>query len=201
MTKAVQDGAFSHEDPIGWFEHAFAKAKLTESFDPSRAALASVDADGAPAVRFVLVKGAGQDGFVFYTNHNSPKARQLDADPRAALCFHWESTSTQVRITGAVQRVSAPTSDAYFRSRPRESQLGAWASAQSEGIADRAALEGSYVEAERRFPSEVPRPTHWGGYVLQPTTMEFWVNREGRMHDRWHFVREGQGWRMTRLQP
>ena len=196
------DGALDR-DPLAWFHASFARARESESFDPCRAALATVDAQGAPHVRFVLVRRVDARGFAFFTNYGSDKAQQLAAAPRAALSYHWESLSKQVRVEGAVERVSDAESDEYFASRPRGSQLAAWASRQSQAIASRADLDRAYSEIEARFAGveSVPRPAFWGGYRVVPTRIEFWLGRDARLHDRWSFTREADAWRMTRLQP
>jgi pyridoxamine 5'-phosphate oxidase len=197
-----RDGAFS-EDPMVWFLHAQQLAAAQEAFDVTRAALATATVSGEPAVRFVLVKQVDHEGFRFFTNYESEKARDLDANPRAALAFHWHTLGMQVRVQGSVQRVSAVVSDAYFATRPRVSQLGAWASAQSRSIGDRAALDARLIEAEQRFAGQphVPRPAHWGGYCVAPERIEIWQDKLGRLHDRWLFTRDGLRWVRTRLQP
>jgi pyridoxamine 5'-phosphate oxidase len=196
------DGAFG-SDPLAWFRASFARAEQSESFDPCRAALATVAADGLPHVRFVLVRRVDERGFAFFTNFGSEKAQQLSAVPRAALVYHWASISEQVRIEGAVERVSDAEADAYFATRPRASQLSAWASRQSQPIESRAALDGAYAAVEARFAhaAVVPRPAFWGGYRVVPTRIELWLGHDARLHDRWSFVRDGEAWRMTRLQP
>jgi pyridoxamine 5'-phosphate oxidase len=196
------DGAHSN-DPWQWFGDSFDRAARSESFDAGRAALATVSAAGQPSVRFVLVKAFGPRGFVFYTNLRSAKADDLRAEPRAALAFHWASIGEQVRAEGAVELVSDEEADAYFSTRPRPAQLSAWASAQSQTIASRQRLDEKLAEVERRFAgaSELPRPSFWGGYRLSPTRIEFWRDREGRLHDRWSFTREVAQWRLQRLQP
>jgi pyridoxamine 5'-phosphate oxidase len=196
------DGAFSG-DPWHWFRESFARARLTETFDPSRAALATVDAEGKPRVRFVLVKYADEHGFQFYTNLESNKARDLDGRPFAALAFHWSTTDEQVRAEGRVERVSETEADAYFRSRPRGSQLSAWTSQQSRPIDNREALDARRREVEGRWADAqlIPRPPFWGGYRLIPARIEFWRNRADRLHDRWSFSRPEQGWLCQRLQP
>lgn len=197
------DGAFS-SDPLAWFQHVLAEAERSEAFDASRAALATVDPSGQPSVRFVLVKGVDARGFVFFTNYRSAKARALRAHPRAALAFHWSSTGIQVRVEGGVSEVSAEESDAYFATRPRGSQLAAWAAQQSEPIASRAALERQLADVRQRFPdnTHVPRPAHWGGYRIAPDRIEIWQDHPFRLHDRWNFTRDAQGaWRGDRLQP
>lgn len=196
------DAAFS-TDPWTWFRDAFARAMHGESFDASRAALATADASGRPSVRFVLVKQVDERGFVFFTNLDSNKAHDLAVNPNAALAFHWVSTGEQVRAAGGVSPIDAAESDAYFVTRPRGSQLAAWASHQSADIADRAALLDRLRDIERRFAgaASIPRPAFWGGYRLQPDRIEFWHDRPDRLHDRWLFSRAGASWRLTRLQP
>lgn len=168
--------------------------------DTEAVALATASAAGVPSARMVLLKGVDGDGFVFYTNHASDKARELAANPRAALLFHWPP-DRQVRVTGAVAPVTAGEADAYWRTRPRGSQLGAWASRQSEVIAGRAVLQARLAEVAGRFPGEVPRPPFWGGYRVEPDAVEFWHHREDRLHDRLRYRRAGAGWRLERLSP
>jgi pyridoxamine 5'-phosphate oxidase len=190
-------------DPWAWFAASFARAQTTESFDPSRAALATVDAAGRPSVRFVLVKRVDERGFVFFTNATSSKGRQLAANPFAALAFHWSSIGEQVRAEGDITQISDAEVDAYFATRPRGAQLSAWTSRQSSPIADRAALVRNYAEIEKRFAdvAVIPRPPFWRGYRLHPERIEFWHDRSDRLHDRWSFKRAGEGWQVQRLQP
>jgi pyridoxamine 5'-phosphate oxidase len=197
-----RDGAFS-SDPWAWFRASYAQALRSESFDASRAALATVDAHGQPSVRFVLVKHADERGFVFFTNRGSAKASELAAQPHAALAFHWASIEQQVRAEGTIEAASDAEADAYFATRPRGSQLAAWASRQSAPIADRAALQARFREVEQRFVAltHVPRPPFWGGYRLVPARIEFWCNRDDRLHDRWSFTRVDHDWQLQRLQP
>jgi len=191
------------DDPFVWFRASFERAGTLESFDATRAALATVGASGQPSVRFVLVKQVDDRGFVFFTNFESRKARELREHPRAALAFHWASTGEQVRVEGSVVRIAEAESDAYFATRPRGSQLGAWASAQSSPIATRGELDAKLARVRERFAESapVPRPAHWGGYRLVPSLIEFWQDRRDRMHDRIAFTREGSRWVRTRLQP
>jgi pyridoxamine 5'-phosphate oxidase len=191
------------EDPFAWFNASFERASAAESFDASRAALATVSPGGQPSVRFVLVKKVDERGFAFFTNFNSCKGRDLAANPRAALVYHWSSIGEQVRVEGSVVRVEELEADAYFATRPRGSQLGAWASAQSTPVETRAALEHSLASVTERFAAQerVPRPPHWGGYRIVPSRIEFWRDRPNRMHDRSVFTRDDTNWLRTRLQP
>lgn len=189
-------------DPFQLFDTWFAEARASEPNDSNAMALATVDAAGQPSVRMVLLKGHGPDGFVFYTNRASRKAGDLAAVPKAALLFHWKSLRRQIRIEGAVSRVSDAESDAYFASRSRDSQLGAWASDQSRPLDARATFEARYEEARARFEGgDVPRPPHWGGYRVAPSAIEFWQDREHRLHERRLFVREGDAWSEGLLYP
>ncbi|MDH5673505.1 MAG: pyridoxamine 5'-phosphate oxidase [Myxococcales bacterium] len=202
MTEAMSERP-PFDDPIVWFREAFERARASEPFDPSRAALASVTPEGLPAVRFVLVKQVDATGFAFFTNYRSPKAEQLERLPRAALAFHWATLDLQFRTHGPVSRLDAAASDAYFASRPRGSQLAAWASEQSRPIESRAALEARFADVEARFAEQqqVERPPFWGGYLLQPEQVEVWRSRPSRLHDRWSFARHGDTWHCHRLQP
>lgn len=170
---------------------------------PNAACLATVDAEGRPDARIVLLKDLGADGFVFYTNYNSPKARDLFRTPEAALVVYWEPLGRQVRVRGAVERVSAEETAAYFATRPRGSRVGAWASEQSAPVADRGSLEERYRAAEERFGrGDVPCPSHWGGFRLHAREVEFWLEREFRLHDRFLYRREPEGeWTVQRLFP
>lgn len=189
-------------DPIARFTSWLAEAEATEPNDPTAMALATVDAAGQPSVRMVLLKSHGSDGFIFYTNQQSRKADDLRAAPRAALLFHWKSLRRQVRIEGAVTSVTNAEADAYFASRPRVSQLGAWASDQSRPLDDRATLEARLADAAARFEGQdVPRPPHWSGYRVAPERIEFWSDGANRLHDRALFVRSDGAWSMTRLFP
>jgi pyridoxamine 5'-phosphate oxidase len=188
-------------DPIvqfeRWFEEASEVAPLPEAIT-----LATVDTDGTPDARMVLLKGVGSDGFRFFTNYGSTKAGQLDGARSAAIVAYWRELDRSVRVRGSVERLSAADSDAYFATRPRPSQLGAWASPQSQPVADRGELDTRLAEVERRFEgSDVARPEHWGGYLLRPDSIEFWQGRVGRLHDRFRYTRDGSGWRIERLGP
>ncbi|MGK6318339.1 pyridoxamine 5'-phosphate oxidase [Sphingomonas sp. DT-204] len=189
------------DDPFALFAAWLAEAEASEPNDPNAMALATADAHAWPSVRIVLLKGHGPGGFVFYTNRESRKADELEANPRAALLFHWKSLRRQVRIEGLVSRASDAESDAYFASRGRDSQLGAWASDQSRPLDARVTFEARYAEAGARFPGAVPRPPHWGGYRVVPERIEFWEDRAHRLHHRRLFVREGNGWSEGLLYP
>ena len=190
------------DDPISRFGGEYARAGRTEPFEVGRCALATADAEGRPAVRFVLLKGFDESGFVFFTNFESAKAKQLAENAHAEIAFHWHTTGVQVRVRGPVTRVSAEEADAYFASRDRGSQLGAWASRQSAVLHQPKSLEIALLETEKRFENaSVPRPPFWGGYRVEPTAIEFWQNRDDRLHDRWLYERDADAWRVLRLYP
>jgi pyridoxamine 5'-phosphate oxidase len=192
-------------DPIAEFRALFAQAQAVDRLqlpDPSAMSLATVSTDGAPSVRIVLLKGLDERGFAFYTNLNSRKGRELTATPRAALCFYWPALDVQIRIEGTIEPVSDAEADAYFASRARESQIGAWASLQSEELSSMDALRSRVAEMEARFANEpVPRPPHWSGRRVKPSSIEFWHAGEHRLHERRRYERDGSGWTMRRLFP
>jgi len=189
-------------DPIAFFQEWFADARNREKSDATAMSLATADPSGRPAVRMVLLKHVDERGFVFYTNLESPKATDLRNNSRAALCFHWAVLERQVRIEGRVGPVSDAEADAYFATRPRLSQLGAWASRQTQPIAGRFVLEQAVAAVALRFPlGTVPRPPYWSGYRVMPDVIEFWHQRPFRHHDRQRFTREGEGWRHEWLFP
>jgi len=189
-------------DPIAEFARWFAEAQAAEVEEPNAMVLATATPDGTPSARVVLLKGFDERGFVFFTDYRSRKGAELEANPRAALVLHWSELERQVRITGDVTRTSAEESEAYYRSRPLGSRLGAWVSHQSQAIPSRDVLEGGLREVERRFAGgDVPLPPYWGGYRVKPGAIEFWQGRQNRLHDRVRYVKEGETWRIERLAP
>ena len=192
-------------DPIERFNELFAAALAVDRRvlpDPTAMTLATAGADGRPSARMVLLKGVDEHGFVFYTNLRSRKGRELSANPRAALCFYWPPLDVQVRVEGDASPVTDAEADAYFATRPRVSQLGAWASRQSAPMAHDEDLEARLREVERRYEGrDVPRPPHWTGFRVVPYSVEFWRARPFRLHDRELYTREGAGWRVERLYP
>lgn len=189
-------------DPHALFDDWFQAAKREPTADPTAMTLATVNAEGRPSARIVLLKAVDARGFVFYTNYQSRKANDLDARPFAALTFWWPWLKRQVRIEGAVERIADQESDAYFASRPRLSQIGAWASDQSRPVADRPSLEQRVQDTEAQFADKpVPRPPHWGGYRVLPERIEFWQDQSGRLHDRFLYHRTDADWTRERLYP
>jgi pyridoxamine 5'-phosphate oxidase len=189
------------DDPIRQVGAWLADAEAAGIVLPNAVALATTGADLRPSVRHVLLRGIDDRGFVFYTNYGSRKGRQLSENPHAALACFWRELDRQVTATGHVTRVSEQESDDYFTTRPRDAQLGAWASRQSEVIAERGELESAVAAAEARFPGLVPRPPHWGGFRLAPDIVELWQGRRHRLHDRFRYSLEAAGWRIERLSP
>jgi pyridoxamine 5'-phosphate oxidase len=197
------DEAHLSRDPLILFSAWFEAARRAQPKLPESAVLATASADGTPSARVVLVKDVSETGFVFYTNYESRKARDLATNPRAALVFYWAALDMQVRVEGVVELSAAGESDSYFSTRPVESCLGAWASPQSQVIESRAFLERRFAEFARQYAgSSIPRPPHWGGYRLIPRVIEFWRNRPSRLHDRIRYTRGETGpWRIERLAP
>jgi pyridoxamine 5'-phosphate oxidase len=190
--------------PVVQFERWLAEAVKAEVPEPTAMTLATVGDGGRPAARIVLLKDVGAEGFLFFTNYDSRKGRELATHPSAALLFHWVELERQVRVEGEVSRASAADSDAYFASRPPLSRIGAWASPQSNPIPDRDWLERKFSAAQQRFaadPDSIPRPPNWGGYRLIPSTIEFWQGRHSRLHDRIRYRLEAAHWRIERLAP
>ena len=190
-----------HRDPIQQYLEAAERARQS-GLDTAPAAIATADTSGRPSLRVVLIRGVDARGFAFYTNYESRKARELTANPRAALCQHWPAVEEQIRVEGNVERVSAEDSDAYFAGRPRESQIGAWASRQSAVLESHDVLESRIREAETRFSGgPVTRPPFWGGFRIVPDSIEFWYGRAGRLHDRLLYTRTSGAWTTSRLFP
>lgn len=189
-------------DPFEQFARWFHDAERAELLEPNAMTLATATPGGVPSARIVLLKGIDAGGFAFFTDYRSQKGQELDANPRAALVFHWGALERQVRIAGSVSRVSREESAAYYRSRPEKSRLGAWASHQSAPLADRAALEAQFDAAGRRYADgEIPLPPHWGGFRVMPERVEFWQGRRSRLHDRIVYARADGGWIIGRLSP
>lgn len=201
-TRAGLRESDAEPDPSEQFRRWFDEALAAGLHEPNAMVLATAGPDGAPSARVVLLKGFDGRGFVFYTNYEGRKGREIEANPRAALLFYWGELERQVRVEGAVARVSEEESDAYYASRPRGSRLGALASQQSRLVESREVLEGRIRHLEAEYEGrEVPRPSFWGGYRVQPETFEFWQGRENRLHDRLVYHRTSGGWKMERLQP
>ncbi len=199
---APLNGESVDPNPISQFAHWFEQALSAELVDPNAMTLATASSDAVPSARIVLLKGFDERGFRFYTNYESRKGRELAENPRAALCIYWRALSRQVRMEGTVEKLTRKESSNYFRQRPRPSQIGAWASEQSERVDSREDLDERFEQYRRQFEGEeVPLPDRWGGYVLNPGSIEFWQGREKRMHDRLLYRREEPGWEIIRLAP
>ncbi len=202
-TGFVLDREDLHDDPIVQFEDWFQYACETVALDPNAVSLSTVDSDNRPTSRTVLLKSFDENGFVFYTNYESNKARQIDANPNVAMLFFWSDAARQVRIRGRAERMTTAETLKYFMSRPRGSQIGAWVSAQSSVISSRSLLENKFQELKTKFKNkEVPLPSFWGGYRVVPEVIEFWQGRRNRMHDRFQYTRQNDGgWAIERLAP
>ena len=191
-----------HSDPLTLFAAYFSRAKEDVTHDPTAVALATTTPDGFPSLRMVLLKAIDDRGLVFFTNYDSRKGQELAQNPRAAMCFYWPRIEVQVRAEGVVEKLAAADSDAYFQTRPRLSQVGAWASTQSAQLPDRQLLLSRVAEFESHFAGkDIPRPDNWGGFLLVPTRMEFWQGEPGRLHDRLIYARGETGWQTFRLFP
>ena len=189
-------------DPYQLFDSWFAEAKEAEINDPDAMAIASVDSSGMPSVRMVLLKEIVPEGFVFYTNYTSRKSAELLATGKAAFVMHWKSLRRQVQVCGQIEKVSAAQSDAYFNSRPRGSRVGAWASDQSKPLATRQILQDAVADVEANYGEDIPRPPHWGGFLIKPDEIEFWADGEYRLHDRFRYTKSAPGtWQAQRLYP
>lgn len=205
MQKGVLGGLAEEtapEDPLRLFAEWYGEARRAAIFLPESFTLATVSADGRPSARQILLKGFDDRGFVFYTNYESRKSREIAENPRVAFVFHWPILQRQVRIQGLASRMSTQESEEYFRTRPRGSQLGAWASQQSAVLQSRSALEARFAELRERFRGvAVPLPPNWGGFRVAPSAVEFWQGRADRLHDRLLYTREGEAWTRVRLAP
>ena len=189
------------QEPFALLEEWMAEAAETEINDPNAVALATVSDEGFPSVRMVLMKGRDEEAVHFYTNFTSRKAGELDTTQKAAMCFHWKSLRRQIRLVGTVERVDEETADNYYNSRPYGSRIGAWASDQSSPLESREALQAEVVRFSEEYPDNPPRPPYWGGYRLVPHEIEFWIDGESRLHDRFRFVKIDGKWSATRLCP
>ncbi len=197
----MDDQDITSSDPLALFQEWMKEAEASEANDPNAVALATAGSDGMPSVRMVLMKGASEGGFCFFTNDGSEKGLQLATNPQAAMCFHWKSLRRQIRLEGTVRDMPGKDVDDYFHSRSRRSQLGAAVSAQSRPLESREILETQVREFDEKHPGEVPRPEYWRGYCLYPLRMEFWKDGPDRLHDRFLFSRHDEGWTVQRLYP
>jgi pyridoxamine 5'-phosphate oxidase len=202
FSKQTLDEKDVHRNPIIQFSKWFTEAVDAKVNEPNAMTVCTATKDGIPSARILLLRNFDDNGFVFYTNYNSRKGGEIDENPHAALLFFWPELERQVRIEGVLSRQTSEESDLYFKSRPRTSKLGAWTSAQSKVIASRTVLDAEYETLSKRFPGEdVPRPPHWGGYILKPSSIEFWQGRPSRLHDRILFIQEENEWKISRLAP
>jgi pyridoxamine 5'-phosphate oxidase len=191
-----------HEDPLEQFAIWMEEAVNAEILDPYAMCISTVGSDGKPSSRIVYWRDVEDGGFVFYTNYDSHKGREIEANPNVAICFHWTELERQIRIEGTVVKASPEVSDLYWSKRPRESQLGAWASAQSKTISGKEDLQKELGAAKAKFEGkDVPRPPHWGGYTVQPDRIEFWQGRPSRLHDRFAYSKEEDIWKIEQLSP
>jgi len=189
-------------DPYTQFGHWWLEAVESKIEEVNAMTLATASADGFPSARIVLLKGYDKNGFVFFTNYNSQKGQEIAANPKACLLFFWKELERQIRIDGSIEKVSAEDSEIYFKSRPVGSRIGAWCSPQSSVIADRSILDKNVAHYTNKFNAqEVPRPDHWGGYIVKPTSIEFWQGRSSRLHDRLRYTAKPEGWKLERLAP
>lgn len=189
------------DDPLVFFHKWFTEAETSRIHEVNAMTLATVDEIGKPHARIVLLKGLDEKGFIFFTNYNSAKGKQIETNSNAAIVFFWHELERQVRIEGVLEKITDEDSDTYFNSRPESSKIGAWSSPQSQVIPDRSILDSNYKEFESKFSNIIPRPPHWGGYRLVPNAIEFWQGRSSRMHDRILFTSTGSGWQKCRLAP
>ncbi len=197
------DESHAANDPFDQFREWWEEATSADIDEVNAMTLATVDGNGKPAARIVLLKGYTQDGFIFFTNYESAKGQDLAINPNAALLFFWKELERQIRIEGTVEKIDSADSDAYFHSRPAGSRIGAWVSPQSKVIPDRFFLENNYNVLVKKYPDEnaVPRPPHWGGYIVKPESFEFWQGRSSRLHDRLKYTKTKEGWNRERLAP
>ena len=197
------DESHAANNPFDQFREWWEEATSADIDEVNAMTLATVDGNGKPAARIVLLKGYTQDGFVFFTNYESAKGQDLAINPNAALLFFWKELERQIRIEGTVEKIDPADSDAYFHSRPAGSRIGAWVSPQSKVIPNRAFLENNYHELVKKYPNEntVPRPPHWGGFIVKPESFEFWQGRSSRLHDRLKYTKTKEGWNRERLAP
>ncbi|HEX8515705.1 MAG TPA: pyridoxamine 5'-phosphate oxidase [Bacteroidia bacterium] len=202
FSKQSLDEKDAHKNPVTQFYKWFHEAIDAKVNEPNAMSLSTVSSEGKPSSRILLLRNFNDEGFVFYTNYTSRKGEEIAQNPNASLLFFWPELERQVRISGELVRQSIEESDAYFKSRPRASKIGAWTSAQSRVIESRKVLDEEYIKLEMKYPGEeVPRPPHWGGYILKPETIEFWQGRPSRLHDRLLYTFEGENWKIERLAP